>query len=119
MKALANGAAAVQALGEGETVVDVFTYSATDGSGQPDGRPNAEGMVQMWAIVYAYMKLTGSDGLSPRRPTPPELITDHSFPTPPGGASSSGSRRAAWRSTGASPGTVARWCACVLGSAGC
>lgn len=60
-------------------------YSATDGAGQPDGRPNAAAMEQMWAIVYAYMKLTGSDGLSPRRPTPPPLITDHSFPTPPGG----------------------------------
>jgi hypothetical protein len=61
------------------------TYSATDASGQPDGRPNAQAMFQMWKIVYTYMKVTGSDGLSPRRPTPPELITDHSFPTPPGG----------------------------------
>lgn len=61
------------------------SFSATDGSGQPDGRPNAEAMTQMWAIVYAYMKLTGSDGLSPRRPTPPGWTTDHSFPTPPGG----------------------------------
>jgi hypothetical protein len=60
-------------------------YSATDGSGRPNGQPNAEAMVQMWTIVYAYMKLTGSDGLSPRRPTPPGLTTDHSFPTPPGG----------------------------------
>ena len=60
-------------------------YSATDATGQPDGRPNAAAMEQMRAIVYAYMKLTGSDGLSPRRPTPPPLITDHSFPTPPGG----------------------------------
>lgn len=60
-------------------------YSATDSSGEPNGQPNAKSMVQMWAIVYAYMKLTGSDGLSPRRPTPPELTTDHSFPTPPGG----------------------------------
>jgi len=39
----------------------------------------------MWDLVYAFMKLTGSDGLSPRRPTPPTWITDHSFPTPPGG----------------------------------
>jgi hypothetical protein len=60
-------------------------YSATDASGQPDGRPNTEAMAQMWAIVYGYMKLTGSDGLSPRRPTPPDWFTDHSFPTPPGG----------------------------------
>lgn len=60
-------------------------YSATDGTGQPDGRPNAAAMEQMFAIVYAYMKLTGSDALSPRRPTPPTWTTDHSFPTPPGG----------------------------------
>ena len=60
-------------------------FSATDGSGQPDGRPNGAAMFEMFKIVYAYMKLTGSDALSPRRPTPPPLITDHSFPTPPGG----------------------------------
>lgn len=60
-------------------------YSATDGGGDPDGRPNADAMAQMWAIVYAYLKMTGSDGLSPRRPQPPEVFTDHSFPTPPGG----------------------------------
>jgi len=60
-------------------------FSATDAAGQPDGRPNAEAMAQMWAVVYGYMKLTGSDALSPRRPTPPGLTTDHSFPTPPGG----------------------------------
>jgi hypothetical protein len=39
----------------------------------------------MWELVYPFMKLTGSDGLSPRRPTPPTWTTDHSFPTPPGG----------------------------------
>jgi hypothetical protein len=60
-------------------------YSAADSSGQPNGQPNAKAMAQMWAIVYGYMKLTGSDGLSPRRPTPPDWTTDHSFPTPPGG----------------------------------
>ncbi|MDQ2870141.1 MAG: hypothetical protein M3S32_05320 [Acidobacteriota bacterium] len=60
-------------------------YSADDASGRPNGQPNAKAMVQMWAVVYTYMKLTGSDGLSPRRPTPPLLTTDHSFPTPPGG----------------------------------
>jgi hypothetical protein len=60
-------------------------YSATDDAGTPDGRPNAEAMRQMWAIVYAYLKVSGSDGLSPRRPTPPPVFTDHSFPTPPGG----------------------------------
>src|SRR5262249_25577234 len=62
------------------------TYSATEAPGQPEGRPNGHpGMFQMWKIVYAYMKLPGSGGLSPRRPPPPPVITDHSFPTPPGG----------------------------------
>ena len=60
-------------------------YSARDAAGQPDGRPNADAMAQMWDIAYTYLKMTGSDGLSPRRPTPPEVFTDHSFPTPPGG----------------------------------
>jgi hypothetical protein len=60
-------------------------FSATDAAGQPDGRPNDDALQQMWDLVYAFMKLTGSDGLSPRRPTPPTWITDHSFPTPPGG----------------------------------
>jgi hypothetical protein len=60
-------------------------YSATDASGRPDGRPNTDALEQMWELVYPFMKLTGSDGLSPRRPTPPTWTTDHSFPTPPGG----------------------------------
>lgn len=59
-------------------------YSADDAIG-PDGRPNAHAMAQMWEIVYAYLKMTSSDGLSPRRPSPPTTFTDHSFPTPPGG----------------------------------
>ena len=66
----------------------ILTRTPVFGDGRPgalDGRPNAAAMAQMWTIVYGYMKLTGSDGLSPRRPTPPPLITDHSFPTPPGG----------------------------------
>ena len=59
-------------------------FSAADASGQADGRPNSEAMAQMWEIVYRYMKLTGSDGLAPRRPSPPDWITDHDFPRPPG-----------------------------------
>jgi hypothetical protein len=59
-------------------------FSATDGAGL-DGRPNADAMREMWAIVYAYLKVSGRDGLSPRRPAPPTVFTDHSFPTPPGG----------------------------------
>jgi hypothetical protein len=60
-------------------------YSASDAAGDPDGRPNADAMAQMWEIVYAYLKMTGRDGLSPRKPEPPSVFTDHSFPTPPGG----------------------------------
>ncbi|MFB7470024.1 hypothetical protein [Kitasatospora sp. NPDC056184] len=60
-------------------------FSATDGAGDPDGRPNAEAMAQMWDIAYSYLKLVCHDGLSPAKPRPPELFTDHSFPTPPGG----------------------------------
>jgi len=60
-------------------------YSAVDNGGQPDGRPNADAVAQMWDIVYTYLKMTGRDGLSPSKPKPPEVFTDHSFPTPPGG----------------------------------
>lgn len=63
-------------------------FSAVDGGGNPDGRPNADAMAQMWKIVYSYLKMTGSDGLSPRKPEPPSVFTDHSFPTPPGGGGS-------------------------------
>ena len=59
-------------------------WSAQTG-GQPDGRPNADAMAQMWAIVYGYLKMTGREGLAPRKPPPPSVFTDHSFPTPPGG----------------------------------
>jgi hypothetical protein len=60
-------------------------YSAVDGGGDPDGRPNENAMAQMWDIVYTYLKMTGRGGLSPRKPQPPDVFTDHSFPTPPGG----------------------------------
>lgn len=60
-------------------------WSADDAGGDPDGRPNADAMAQMWAIVYGYLKIASRDGLSPRKPSPPEVFTDHSFPTPPGG----------------------------------
>jgi hypothetical protein len=59
-------------------------YSATDPNGDPDGRPNADAMAQMWDIAYTYLKMTASDGFSPTRPSPPGVFTDHSFPTPPG-----------------------------------
>ena len=60
-------------------------YSAKDGNGALP-RPNAAAMAEMWSIVYGYLKMTGKDGLSPRMPQPPDVFTDHSFPTPPGGS---------------------------------
>jgi hypothetical protein len=60
-------------------------FSATVGAGTPDGRPNRAAMDEMWTIVYSFLKMSGSDGLSPSRPQPPGVFTDHSFPTPPGG----------------------------------
>jgi hypothetical protein len=64
-------------------------FSATDpGTGQPDGRPNADAMAQMWEITYRYLKMTSSDAISLRLPPPPSVFTDHSFPTPPGGGGS-------------------------------
>jgi hypothetical protein len=59
-------------------------YTAS-GQDESDGRPNAEALAEMWRIVYAYLKISGSDGLSPLRPQPPGFLTGHSFPTPPGG----------------------------------
>ncbi len=59
-------------------------FSATDPAGRPDGRPNEAAMQQMWDIAYTYLKLTASSGISLRLPPPPSVLTDHSFPTPPG-----------------------------------
>jgi Zinc dependent phospholipase C len=59
-------------------------YSATDDLGIPDGRPNSAAMNQMWQIVYKYLKLTGTRALSPRKPVPPGVFSDYSFPSPPG-----------------------------------
>jgi len=64
-------------------------FSAKDpGTGQPDGRPNAAAMGEMWEFVYGYLKMTASDAISLRLPPPPSVFTDHSFPTPPGGGGS-------------------------------
>ena len=60
-------------------------FSAADPNGNPDGRPNEAALSEMWDLFYRYLKMSGSDGLSPRRPTAPTVFTDHSFPTPPGG----------------------------------
>ena len=45
-------------------------------------------MAEMWEIVYRYMKMSSSDAISLRLPPPPDVFTDHSFPTPPGGGGS-------------------------------
>ena len=59
-------------------------YCLTDADGVLDGRPNPDAMAEMWTLVYAYLKLTGTGALSPRKPQPPDVFTDHSFPSPPG-----------------------------------
>jgi Zinc dependent phospholipase C len=59
-------------------------YCTTDANGVLDGRPNTDAMAEMWTIVYAYLKLTGTGALAPRKPQPPDVFTDHSFPSPPG-----------------------------------
>ncbi|HLY84014.1 MAG TPA: zinc dependent phospholipase C family protein, partial [Acidimicrobiales bacterium] len=61
--------------------------STVDASGVPDGRPNTDAMDEMWTLVYAYLKLTGTGALRPRKPQPPQVFTDHSFPSPPGSGS--------------------------------
>ncbi|MFH8491040.1 hypothetical protein [Streptomyces longisporoflavus] len=48
------------------------------------GRPNEAALQEMWQLVYRYLKLAGSDGLSPSMPVPPVLINEHPFPVPPG-----------------------------------
>lgn len=61
-------------------------FSATNPQGEPDGRPNKAAFDQMWEIVYEFLEMSASDGLGPTRPQYPHVLTDHSFPTPPGGA---------------------------------
>ena len=58
--------------------------STVDANGNPDGRPNTDSMTEMWTLVYTYLKLIGKGALSPRKPQPPGIFTDHSFPSPPG-----------------------------------
>ena len=56
--------------------------SFTNGS----GRPNDDALNEMWNLVFRYLRLTSSDSLSPWQPHPPQVIQEHAFPTPPGGA---------------------------------
>lgn len=59
-------------------------FSTIGADGLLDGRPNAAAIGEMWTLVYTYLKLTGTGALSPRKPVAPGILTDHSFPSPPG-----------------------------------
>jgi hypothetical protein len=48
------------------------------------GRPSFEVMKEMYELVFAYVKFVTSSGIGKEKPRPPQLITDHDFPEPPG-----------------------------------
>jgi hypothetical protein len=48
------------------------------------GRPTVQVLQDMYQLAYDYAKYTSSSGLSPRKPMPPDVITDLDFPIPPG-----------------------------------
>jgi hypothetical protein len=48
------------------------------------GRPTVQVLQNMFDLAFDYAKYTTSSGLSPRKPMPPDIITDLDFPMPPG-----------------------------------
>jgi hypothetical protein len=48
------------------------------------GRPTVQVLQNMFELAFDYAKYTTSSGLSPRKPMPPDVITDLNFPMPPG-----------------------------------
>jgi hypothetical protein len=66
-------------------LVDAPNFS-DGGPASPTGRPNADALNVMWDVAFRYLKYISSAGLHPRKPMPPSVINEHSFPTPPGGA---------------------------------
>ncbi len=48
------------------------------------GRPTVAVLQNMFQFAYDYAKYTSSSGLAPRKPMPPDVITDLNFPMPPG-----------------------------------
>jgi len=48
------------------------------------GRPTAQVLQDMYQLAFDYSKYTTSSGLHPRKPMPPDVITDLDFPMPPG-----------------------------------
>jgi hypothetical protein len=48
------------------------------------GRPTVQLLQDMYQLAYDWARYTTSSGLSPRKPMPPDFITDLDFPTPPG-----------------------------------
>jgi len=51
---------------------------------EPGGRPTVKMLQNMYKLAFEYMKYTTSSGLSLRPPKPPDVITDHDLPRPPG-----------------------------------
>ena len=49
------------------------------------GRPNADALNEMWNVAFRYLRKISSDGLTPWKPSPPQIVRDHPFPTPPAG----------------------------------
>lgn len=66
-----------------EDAPKVLTHDP-DFNDEGSGRPNADALQEMWQLVYRYLKMTGSDGLSPTMPTPPTLFSEHPLPSFPG-----------------------------------
>jgi hypothetical protein len=79
-----------------KTMQDVYTGPKDQDGPQvlrwdnPSGRPTAQMLKDMYQLVFDYMKYTTTSGFSPSEPKPPDVITDHSLPTPPGGPVDSG-----------------------------
>ena len=48
------------------------------------GRPSIKIIQDTYWILYHYVKFSSTSGYSPRKPSPPDLINDHSPPSPPG-----------------------------------
>lgn len=48
------------------------------------GRPNVKTIQDTYWTLYHYVKMTSTGGYSPRKPSPPSVLNDHSPPAPPG-----------------------------------
>jgi zinc dependent phospholipase C len=62
-------------------IMSDFDQEFHDGT---SGRPSVEAIQQTFYLLYHFLKFTTTGGYSPPRPTPPDLIGDHSPPLTPG-----------------------------------